>query len=62
VRRLDDPFNLDTWVAGMGFSKGMENNGVGIKASSNSLIRSFSMTFSASTPPIESSRASTVVR
>jgi hypothetical protein len=59
---MEDPFNLAAGVEGMVFSKGLENIGVGMKASSNSLIRSFSLALSASIPPMESSRASVVVR
>jgi hypothetical protein len=60
ARRLEDPFNLAAGVAGMAIAKGLASNGIGIKASSNSLTRSFSLAFSASMLPMESSSASVV--
>jgi hypothetical protein len=60
VRRVEDHFNLVAGVAGMVIAKGLASNGIGIKTSSNSLTRSFSLAFSASMPPMESSRASAV--
>jgi hypothetical protein len=54
VRRLEDPLKLDTGVVGMAIAKGLASNGIGIKASSNSLTRSFSLAFLASMPPMES--------
>jgi hypothetical protein len=59
---MEDHFNLAAGVASMVFSKGMENDGVGNKASSNSLIQMFSMAFSTSIPPMESSRESAVAQ
>jgi hypothetical protein len=49
VRRLEDHFKLVAGVAGMVIAKGLANNGIGIKASSNSLTQSFSLAFSACT-------------
>jgi hypothetical protein len=60
ARRLEDPFNLAARVAGMAIAKGLESNGIGIKASSNYLTWSFNLAFSTSMPPMESSRASAV--
>jgi hypothetical protein len=57
---MEDPFKLDEEVAGMAISKGMESNGIGIKASSYSLTQSFSLAFLSSMPPMESSRESLV--
>jgi hypothetical protein len=37
ARRLEDPFNLAGGVAGMAIAKALASNGIGIKASSNSL-------------------------
>jgi hypothetical protein len=62
VRRVEDPFKLAVEVAGTVFVKGLTNNGVGIKSSSNYLIHSFSLAFSTSIPPMESLRASAVAR
>jgi hypothetical protein len=53
VRRLVDPFNFVAGVVGPIIAKGLANTGRGIKASSNSLIHSFNLTFSASRTSIE---------
>jgi hypothetical protein len=62
ARRVDDTFILVAMVAGTFFANGLENFGVAMKASSNSLRQSFSMVFSASIPLMESSRASPITR
>jgi hypothetical protein len=60
VRRLVDPFNFVAGAVGLIIAKGVANNGRGIRSPSNSLIRSFNMTFSTSRPLIELSRESPV--
>jgi hypothetical protein len=62
VRRIEDPLNLATEVAHTVFAKELANTGVAMKASSNFLIQPFSLAFSASIPPMESSRASPVTQ
>jgi hypothetical protein len=54
ARRMNDAFKLAAGVAGMAIAKGLIGNGIGIRASSNSLTRFFSLAFSASMPPMES--------
>jgi hypothetical protein len=54
VIRVEDYFMLVAGVKGMAIAKGLTSNGIGIKASSNSLIQSFSLAFSTSMPPMES--------
>jgi hypothetical protein len=54
VSRVEDTFTLGAGVPGMAIAKGSTSNGIGMKASSNSLIQSFSLQFSVSMPPIES--------
>jgi hypothetical protein len=54
VRRVEDAFTLGVGVPGMAIPKGSTSNGIGMKASSNSLIQSFSLAFSVSMPPMES--------
>jgi hypothetical protein len=62
VRRLVDPFNFIAGVVGSIIAKGVENSGRGIRAPSNYLIHSFNMTFFATRPLIELSRASLVAQ
>jgi hypothetical protein len=57
VIRLVDPFNFVAGVVGPIIAKGVASSGRGIRSPSNSLIRSFNMTFFTSRPLIELSRA-----
>jgi hypothetical protein len=55
--KLEETFSIVAGVQGVpcvAISKGLPRNGIGIKASSNSLICSFSLAFSASMSPMES--------
>jgi hypothetical protein len=52
--KVEDAFIFGAWVLGMAIAKGSTRNGIGMKVSSNSLIRSFSLEFSVSMPPMES--------
>jgi hypothetical protein len=54
ARKLEDPFNFVASMESMAIAKGLESNGIGIKSSSNSLIWSFSLAFSASMTPMKS--------
>ena len=54
ANRVEDAFTLGAGVPGMAIAKGSTSNGIGMKASSNSLIWSFSLAFSVSMPPMES--------
>jgi hypothetical protein len=60
ARRVEDTFILAAVVEGRIFAKGLENYRVAMKACSNSLRRSFSLSFFVSIPPMESFRISPV--
>jgi hypothetical protein len=58
--RVEDAFTLVAGVTGMAIAKGSTSNGIGMKASSSSLTRSFSLAFWVSMRPMESCSASPV--
>jgi hypothetical protein len=60
MSRLEDNFNLTMSVVDLTIDKGLARSGRYIKASSSCLILYFNFVFSASKPPMESSRESLV--